>query len=86
MSCLSHIYDLAKVRAVTSYSYICTDHKYERDRKLRDRLDSDQFKGGNGSSQLRQFVYFQSCSENFHTLDEVVTWDRLTQERDKNQD
>ena len=33
----------------------------------RDRLHSDQFKGGNVSSQLRQFVYFQSCFENVHT-------------------
>ena len=45
----------------------CTNHNYERDRTWRDRLDSDQFKGGNGSSQLRQFVYFQSCFKNVHT-------------------
>ena len=30
-----------------------------RERTLRDRLDGDKFKGGNGSSQLRQFVYLQ---------------------------
>ena len=36
----------------------CTNHKCRRD-----RLDSNQF---NGSSQLRQFVYFQSCFENVH--------------------
>ena len=49
---------------VTSCSCFSTNHKYERDRILRDRLDSDQLKGGNGSSQLRQFVYFQPCFEN----------------------
>ena len=32
------------------------NHKYERDRALRDRMDSDQFKGGNGSSQSREPV------------------------------
>ena len=48
-------------------SCFCTDHKYEKDRTLRDKLDSDQFKGGNESSQLRHFVYFQSCFENVHT-------------------
>ena len=36
-------------------------YKYERDRTLRDRLDNDQFRGGNGPSQL---VSFQSCFEN----------------------
>ena len=33
---------------------------------LRDRLHSDQFKQGNRSSKIRQFVYFQSCFENVH--------------------
>ena len=45
----------------------CTNHKYERDKTLRDRLDGDKFKGSNGSSQLKQFDYFQSCFENVHT-------------------
>ena len=49
-----------------NFSYFCTNHKYKRDRVLRDRLGDDQFKGGNGSSQLRQFVYFQSCFENVY--------------------
>ena len=39
----------------------CTNHKYERDRTLGDRLDSDQFRGGNGPSR---FVYFLLCFEN----------------------
>ena len=46
---------------------VCTTYKYERDMTLGDRLDGDKFKGGNVSSQLRQFVYFQSCFENVHT-------------------
>ena len=43
----------------------CTNYEYERDRTLGDRLDSDQFREGNGPSQ---FVYFQSCFENVHTI------------------
>ena len=43
----------------------CTNYKYDRDRTLGDRLDSDHFRGGNGPSQ---FVYFQSCSENVHMI------------------
>ena len=35
----------------------CTDYKYERDRTFGDKLDSDQFRGGNGPSQ---FVYLLS--------------------------
>ena len=42
----------------------CTNYKYERDRTLGDRPDSDQFRRGNGPSQ---FVYFQPCFENVHT-------------------
>ena len=41
------------------------------------RLDSDQFKGGNESSQLRQFVIFHHALKMF-TRDEVVTRFRLT--------
>ena len=37
-----------------------------RGKTLKDRLDSDQFKGGNGSSRISQFVYFQSCFEDVH--------------------
>ena len=44
-----------------------------RDRTLRDRLDSDQFKGGNGSSQLRQFIYFRSCFENVHMTKKMTS-------------
>ena len=52
----------------------CTNYKYERDRKLGDRLDSDQLRGGNGLSQV--------CSTSCHALkvftpDEVVTRFRL---------
>ena len=43
----------------------CTNYKYERDRNLGERLGSDQFRGGNGPSQ---FVYFQSCFGNVHTI------------------
>ena len=43
----------------------CTNYKYERDRTLGERLDSEQFIGGNGQSQ---FVYFQSCFENVYTI------------------
>ena len=45
---------------------------------LRDRLDGDKLKGGNGSSQLRLFT-FSHASKTF-TRDEVVTRFRLTQE------
>ena len=42
-----------------------TNYKYERDRTLGDRLDSDHFRKGNRPSQ---FVYFQSYFENVHTI------------------
>ena len=55
-------------------------HKSQiRGRTLRNRLDGGQFKGDNGSSQLKQLVYFQSCLETFTRYD-VVTLFRLTQE------
>ena len=38
--------------AELSCSCFCTNYKYERDRTLGDRLDSDQFRGGNGSSWI----------------------------------
>ena len=44
----------------------CTNYKYERNRTLGDKLDSDQFRGGN--YRPSQFVYFQSCFENVHTV------------------
>ena len=44
-----------------------TNYKYERDRCLGDRLDSDQF---NGPSQ---FGYFQSCFENVHMIQSCDT-------------
>ena len=43
----------------------CTNYKYERDRTLGERLDSEQFRGGNGQSQI---VYFQLCFENVYTI------------------
>ena len=51
----------------------CTNYEYERDRTLGDRLDSDQFRGGNGSSQ---FVTFSHALKTF-TRYEVVTRFRL---------
>ena len=36
---------------VTNCSCFCTSHKYETGRTLGNRLDSDQFRGGNGPSR-----------------------------------
>ena len=48
-------YKFRRSRCNCSCVTFCTNYKYERDRTLGDRLDSDQFRGGNGPNPS-QFV------------------------------
>ena len=55
-------------RSRCNCSCFCTNHKYETDRTLRDRLDSGQVKGCHESSQLIKAVCLLSVMlENVHT-------------------
>ena len=49
----------------------CTIYKYERDRTLGDRMDSDQSKGGNGPNLFCLFAFSHALEMFIHY--EVVT-------------
>ena len=61
-------------RSGCNSSCCCTNYKFERDRTLGDRLDSDQLRGGNGLSRV---CFNSGHAKEVFTQDEVVTCFRL---------
>ena len=76
-SCKSEWYfNCSTCRCTSKCSYItfCTNHKYERDRTMGDRMNSDQFRGGNGPSQFCLFTFS-------HALEMFIQYEVVTQFR-----
>ena len=60
----------------------CADYKYEKDRTFGDRLDSDQFRAGNGTNQ---FVYFHALKTSHDTKSSHSLGNRRASTRGKMQ-